>query len=328
MSHIRVVDSPNSGAKSDPKDGPQKKKQLKVDKGHNREISWPQRTKQNGGAHVLTDTFHKKWEQKSNQLKTWIESTFHPLPHVKIPLPQEGFPPQILRPEATASVVLHIHRCRGLDEPRDGGNVAVDGCVVQRCVASGAAARGPQSPQAEPNGTEGEKNSEKIWAPQSRMDNLKHNPTPEKKSACSWHTTKFESIPLTCFFAPGSSVWRSKLWKLWPLKIPKEHRGFEMFLGRRAGWGIHVAFGILLKACQPWCQSRFKHTPTLAKLICPIEPLQNLKTIALSCFFSPGSCYFMYSNRRNMAAVANEFKKLWFDLYEWDLHKWGCHIGV
>ena len=66
MSHIRVVDSPNSGAKSDPKVGPQKK-QLKVDKGHNREISWPQRTQQNGGAHVLTDTFHKKVKHKSTK---------------------------------------------------------------------------------------------------------------------------------------------------------------------------------------------------------------------------------------------------------------------
>ena len=65
--HIRVVDSPNSGAKSDPKVGPHKK-QLKLDKGHNREISWPQRTQQNGDAHVLTDSFHKKWKQKSNQL--------------------------------------------------------------------------------------------------------------------------------------------------------------------------------------------------------------------------------------------------------------------
>ena len=49
--------SQNSGAKSDPKVGPQKK-QLKVDKGHNREISWPQRTKQNGGAHVLSFDWH------------------------------------------------------------------------------------------------------------------------------------------------------------------------------------------------------------------------------------------------------------------------------
>ena len=93
-------------------------------------------------------------------------STFHPLLHVKIPLPQEGFPPQILRPEATAVFVLRIHRCLGLDEPLDDGNVAVLGCPMQRCDASGAAARGPRSPQAEPNGTEGEKNSEKILAPQ------------------------------------------------------------------------------------------------------------------------------------------------------------------
>ena len=40
------------------------------------------------------------------------------------------------------------------------------GCPVQRCEASGAAAPGPEAPQAEPNGTDGEKNSEIILAPQ------------------------------------------------------------------------------------------------------------------------------------------------------------------
>ena len=38
-----------------------------MDNGHNREISWPQRPQQNGDAHVLTDSFHKKWKHKSTK---------------------------------------------------------------------------------------------------------------------------------------------------------------------------------------------------------------------------------------------------------------------
>ena len=125
-------------------------------------MSGSQRTTQNNS----TKCFGKTLSTKSDVFKRLEPSTVHPRPHVKIPLPQEGFPPQILRPEATAVVSLRIHRCLGLDEPLDDGNVAVPGCELQRCLASGAAARGPQSPQAEPNGTEGEKKSEKILAPQ------------------------------------------------------------------------------------------------------------------------------------------------------------------
>ena len=67
--------------------------------------------------------------------------------------------------EATAVFLLRIDRCLGLEKPLDNGIVAVPGCVMQRCLASGAAARGP-SPQAEPDGTKGRKILRKFWAPQ------------------------------------------------------------------------------------------------------------------------------------------------------------------
>ena len=93
-------------------------------------------------------------------------STFHPLPHVKIPLPQEGFPPKNPSSEATAIFVRRIHFRLGLDEPLDDRLVALRGCIVQRCDTSGCCGPMAQAPQAEPNGTEGEKNFEKILAPQ------------------------------------------------------------------------------------------------------------------------------------------------------------------
>ena len=96
--------------------------------------------------------------ENTNQLKTWIESTFHPLPHVKIPLPQEGFPPQILRPEATAGVVLHIHRCLGLEEPLHNPLCTFQGREKQRCRASGAVAQGQAAGRTQRNGR-----GEKFW---------------------------------------------------------------------------------------------------------------------------------------------------------------------
>ena len=66
--------------------------------------------------------------------------------------------------EATTVVVLCIHGCLRLEEPLDHGIVAFAGCQVQRCVASGATARG--KPRAEPNGTKGRNFGEKFRAPQ------------------------------------------------------------------------------------------------------------------------------------------------------------------
>ena len=100
--------------------------------------------------------------QNSEVFKKLEPSTFHPLRHVKIPLPQEGFPSPNPSSEATTVFALRIHRRLGLDEPLHDQLVALLCCFMQRCCASGS--RGPmaQAPQAEPNGTKGEKNFEKI----------------------------------------------------------------------------------------------------------------------------------------------------------------------
>ena len=62
--------------------------------------------------------------------------------------------------EATAVFVLCIHGRLRLEEPLDHGIVALLSCEVQRCVASGAAARGQATGRTQPN--EGEKKSQKI----------------------------------------------------------------------------------------------------------------------------------------------------------------------
>ena len=69
-----------------------------------------------------------------------------------------GFPSKSSS-EATAIFVLRIHGRLGLEEPLEDRNVALLGCEVQRCVASGAAAGGPSRRQ---NLTEGE-NLKKFW---------------------------------------------------------------------------------------------------------------------------------------------------------------------
>ena len=73
------------------------------------------------------------------------------------------FPRQILL-EAMAVFVLRIHGRLRLEEPLDNRVAAVAGCIVQRCVASGAAARGggPRQATGRTQQKEGEKNSEKI----------------------------------------------------------------------------------------------------------------------------------------------------------------------
>ena len=81
----------------------------------------------------------------------------HSLPHNGIPRPHEVSPP-ISSSEATAvSVLLRIHGRLRLEEPLNHGFAAKLGCLVQRCVASGAAARGQAAGRTQRN--EGEKNS-------------------------------------------------------------------------------------------------------------------------------------------------------------------------
>ena len=71
-----------------------------------------------------------------------------------------GFPPKSSS-EATALFTgLRIHRRLRLEEPLDHAIVAFVGCPVQRCCASGAAARSQATGRTQPN--EGEQNSEKI----------------------------------------------------------------------------------------------------------------------------------------------------------------------
>jgi len=66
--------------------------------------------------------------------------------------------------EATANFVLCIHGRLRLQEPLDHGIVALLSREVQRCLASGAAARGQATGRTQRN--EGEKKSEKILVPQ------------------------------------------------------------------------------------------------------------------------------------------------------------------
>ena len=106
-------------------------------------------------------TFHKKWYTKST--KHLNHQHLHAL-HNGIRRPHEVSPP-ISSSEATAlEVILRMHGCLRLEEPLDHGIVASLGCQVQRCVASGAAARGQATGRNQPK--EAEKKSEKIWAPQ------------------------------------------------------------------------------------------------------------------------------------------------------------------
>ena len=85
---------------------------------------------------------------------------FH-FPH-NASMPQEGFPSPYPSSEATAIFVLRIHDRLGLEKPLNDHIVAFLRCLMQRCLASGS--RGPmaQALQAEPNGTDWEKNFEKI----------------------------------------------------------------------------------------------------------------------------------------------------------------------
>ena len=104
---------------------------------------YSQTTTPNIGANVLTlfptnceNNIHQKVEPSVKH------QHLHSLPHNGIPRPHEVSPP-ISFSEATAmAVILRIHGRLRLEEPLDHGIVALLGCLVQRCVASGAAARG------------------------------------------------------------------------------------------------------------------------------------------------------------------------------------------
>ena len=143
---------------------------------------------------------HVLWLILSTKTENYIISKnlnhqhLHALPHNGIPRPHEVSPP-ISSPEATAFVVLHILGRLRLEEPLDHGIAAVEGCRVQRCFASGAAARGQATGRTQRN--EGEKNSENIWGT-SKVEVLEivatQNPPWTWWTVCFWGS--FDDIEL------------------------------------------------------------------------------------------------------------------------------------
>ena len=154
--------------------------------------------------------------ERTNPLKNLNHQHFIHL-FTTIPLAQEGFPSPNPSSEATAAVGLRIHGCLGLQKQLHNPLCAFLGCEVQRCWASGAAAPYP-NPAGRTQRNQGEKNSEKILAPQK------------------------------------SVLW--KVWPLKLLPGLKEHCGFEMSWGHRIGWNAFW-FCSLLKPCRPCWQSRW-----------------------------------------------------------------------
>ena len=99
------------------------------------------------------NTFHIKWSISKNlnhQHSIHFLTTFL-LPHDIFPRKSSS--------EAAAVFVLRIHRCLGLEKPLDDLVVAVPGCAMQRCPASGATAQGP-SPAGR---TQRNRREEKLW---------------------------------------------------------------------------------------------------------------------------------------------------------------------
>ena len=107
------------------------------------------------------DTLSKKL-RKQYPPKSWTisePSTSSFTSSQRNPKASWGFPTKNLL-EAAAIYVLRIHGRLRLEEPLDHEIAAKLGCPVQRCLASGAAARGQATGRTQRN--EGEKNSEKI----------------------------------------------------------------------------------------------------------------------------------------------------------------------
>ena len=161
--HIKIVTADNMDTKKTPNVAANASANfpLKLEKPRCRNSTVRMKNKNTKSQYQMfwQNTFHKI----AKHLKQLEPSTFHSLPHVKIPLPQEGFPSPNPSSEATAVVGLRIHFRLGLDEPLDDRNVAVLGCQKQRCVASGS--RGPRGQARRQNPTErtGRKTLRKFW---------------------------------------------------------------------------------------------------------------------------------------------------------------------
>ena len=92
------------------------------------------------GAENIDATNKRSIKSENNLHETLKPSIFQPLAH-NDPMFHEVVSPQSSS-EATAHIALRIHVRLGLEEPLDHRVVESAGCQIQRCVASGAAARG------------------------------------------------------------------------------------------------------------------------------------------------------------------------------------------
>ena len=113
-----------------------------------------QRTTPNTGANVLATNCENNIHQKIWTINIFISRSLHNgIPSLnRFSLPESSS-------EATAVFVLRIHGRLGLQEPLRHGVVAFEGCLVQRCFASGAA-----NPRRKPQGrTQTERRGEKFW---------------------------------------------------------------------------------------------------------------------------------------------------------------------
>ena len=110
------------------------------------------------------DTLSKQIKQYPPKSGTISEPSTSSFTSQRNPKASWGFTP-ISSSEATAVfVLLRVHSRLRLQEPLDHGIVAVQGCQVQRCSASGGRSPRP-SRRRNPKERRGE-NSEKTWAPQ------------------------------------------------------------------------------------------------------------------------------------------------------------------
>ena len=164
----------------------------------------------NVGANIFwLNLFYKKCSKKYPP-KTWTIDIFILFPCNRIPRPHEVSLPKSSS-EATAVFALRIHGRLRLQEPLDHGIAAVVGCVVQRCFASGAAARDQATGRTQRK--EGEKIRRKFRRLKSRsFGNFGHSKIlPELREQCG-----FEDVLMT-------SSWLKKA--MWTKLAVKMHCG-------------------------------------------------------------------------------------------------------
>ena len=240
-----------------------------------------------GYANVLAESFQQKNHLK---LEPWIESTFHPLRHVKITLPQEGFslPKSFVRG--------HGRMCPShprLPWPR------------------WAAGRPTRGPSRLPN------------AAVSRLGKPRpHGPSPANRTQRNGRGEKLWENFGTSKDLKSQSFGNCGHSKL--LTKEKKHCCFEMSWGHRIAVTKTVAFGILLKPCQLIIE--LKHTSTLEERSVSYWDIGNFKrnNPIIPCFVS---LFLVFSCcRLNRRELAYEIQRLRFD--SWDLQKCKCYIRI